>query len=122
MSGEKLPVTTVPDTYSGIYVDQQINSFLNNARTCQAAGFTEKEMADALVKDIPVKVKLDTSMGSGETPQYIYYFRYVPYLALALLGFVIGNVLLVFRKKGLKHRMLASPVSSRRQALEGQEP
>ena len=119
VSGEKLPVTTVPDTYSGIYVDQQINSFLNNARTCQAAGFTEKEMADALVKDIPVKVELDTSMGSGETPQYIYYFRYVPYLALALLGFVIGNVLLVFRKKGLKHRMLASPVSSRRQALEG---
>ena len=39
--GERLPVTTVPDTYSGIYVDQQINSFLNNARTCQAAGFTE---------------------------------------------------------------------------------
>ena len=119
VSGEKLPVTTVPDTYSGIYVDQQINSFLNNARTCQAAGFTEKEMADALVKDIPVKVELDTSMGSGETSRYIYYFRYVPYLALALLGFVIGNVLLVFRKKGLKHRMLASPVSSRRQALEG---
>ena len=102
--GERLPVTTVPDTYSGIYVDQQINSFLNNARTCQAAGFTEKEMADALVKDIPVKVELDTSMGSGETSQYIYYFRYVPYLALALLGFVIGNVLLVFRKKGLKNR------------------
>ena len=117
--GERLPVTTVPDTYSGIYVDQQINSFLNNARTCQAAGFTEKEMADALVKDIPVKVELDTSMGSGETSQYIYYFRYVPYLALALLGFVIGNVLLVFRKKGLKNRMLAAPVSSRRQALEG---
>lgn len=119
VSGEKLPVTAVPDTYSGIYVDQQINSFLNNARTFQAAGFTEKEMADALVKDIPVKVELDRSAGLGETSQYIYYFRYVPYLALALLGFVIGNVLLVFRKKGLKHRMLASPVSSRRQALEG---
>lgn len=116
---EKLSVTKIPDTYSGSYVDQQINSFLNNARTCQAAGFTEKEMADALVKDIPVKVELDTSMGSGETSRYIYYFRYVPYLALALLGFVIGNVLLVFRKKGLKNRMLAAPVSSRRQALEG---
>ena len=94
--GERLPVTTVPDTYSGIYVDQQINSFLNNARTCQAAGFTEKEMADALVKDIPVKVELDTSMGSGETSSIFIYFRYVPYLALALLGFVIGNVLLYF--------------------------
>ena len=119
VSGGMLPVTTVPDTYSGIYVDQQINSFLNNARTFQAAGFTEKEMADALIKDIPVRVELDRSSGSGGPHQYIYYFRYVPYLALALLGFVIGNVLLVFRKKGLKHRMLASPVSSRHQALEG---
>ena len=118
VSGGMLPVTTVPDTYSGIYVDQQINSFLNNARTFQAAGFTEKEMADALIKDIPVRVELDRSSGSGGPHQYIYYFRYVPYLALALLGFVIGNVLLVFRKKGLKHRM-ASPVSSRHQALEG---
>lgn len=94
-----LPVTTVPDTYSGIYVDQQINSFLNNARTFQAAGFTEKEMADALIKDIPVRVELDRSSGSGGPHQYIYYFRYVPYLALALLGFVIGNVLLVFVKR-----------------------
>lgn len=116
---EKLSVTKIPDTYSGSYVDQQINSFLNNARTFQAAGFTEKEMADALIKDIPVRVELDRSSGSGGPHQYIYYFRYVPYLALALLGFVIGNVLLVFRKKGLKHRMLASPVSSRHQALEG---
>ena len=95
VSGGMLPVTTVPDTYSGIYVDQQINSFLNNARTFQAAGFTEKEMADALIKDIPVRVELDRSSGSGGPHQYIYYFRYVPYLALALLGFVTGTALFV---------------------------
>ena len=29
LNGEKIEVTTIPDTYSGIYVDQQINSFLN---------------------------------------------------------------------------------------------
>ena len=34
---EKLSVTKIPDTYSGSYVDQQINSFLNNARTYQAS-------------------------------------------------------------------------------------
>jgi ABC-2 type transport system permease protein len=42
---EKLSVTKIPDTYSGSYVDQQINSFLNNARTYQASGFTEAESA-----------------------------------------------------------------------------
>lgn len=86
VSGGMLPVTTVPDTYSGIYVDQQINSFLNNARTFQAAGFTEKEMADALIKDIPVRVELDRSSGSGGPHQYIYYFRYVPPITTAAIA------------------------------------
>ena len=53
---EKLSVTKIPDTYSGSYVDQQINSFLNNARTYQAAGFTEAEAASALERTQSVKV------------------------------------------------------------------
>ena len=53
---EKLSVTKIPDTYSGSYVDQQINSFLNNARTYQASGFTEAESASALEKTQSVKV------------------------------------------------------------------
>lgn len=49
----------------------------------------------------------------------MYYFRYLPYLFLALFGFVAGNILIVFSKKEVKNRMLASPVSARRQSLEG---
>lgn len=49
-------MTKIPDTYSGSYVDQQINSFLNNARTYQASGFTEAESASALEKTQSVKV------------------------------------------------------------------
>ena len=118
-SGEKLQVTTVPDTYSGIYVDQQINSFLNNARTYIAAGFTEDEAAEALIKEVPVQVKLASEDGASQPPRHIYYFRYIPYLFLALFGFVTGNILIIFRKKELKCRMLAAPVSARQQSLEG---
>ncbi|MFR3769111.1 MAG: ABC transporter permease [Blautia sp.] len=119
LNGEKISVTTIPDTYSGIYVDQQINSFFNNAKACLAAGLTEEETARALTEKIPVKVALTGKTGSTDNPGYMYYFRYLPYLFLALFGFVAGNILIVFSKKEVKNRMLASPVSARRQSLEG---
>lgn len=116
---EKLSVTKIPDTYSGSYVDQQINSFLNNARTYQAPGFTEAESASALEKTQSVKVTFSNDEKSIEDAPYVYYFRYMPYLFLALFGFVMGNILIVFQNPNLKKRMAASPVSGRRQSLEG---
>ena len=116
---EKLSVTKIPDTYSGSYVDQQINSFLNNARTYQASGFTEAESASALEKTKSVKVTFSNDEKSIEDAPYVYYFRYMPYLFLALFGFVMGNILIVFHNSDLKKRMAASPVSGRRQSLEG---
>lgn len=47
LEGQKLPVTKIPGSYTSFYVDQQINSFLNNVRTYQAAGFSEEEAANA---------------------------------------------------------------------------
>ena len=90
---EKLSVTKIPDTYSGSYVDQQINSFLNNARTYQAAGFTEAEAASALERTQSVKVTFLKDGKNTEDAPYVYYFRYMPYLFLALSGFVMGNIL-----------------------------
>ena len=116
---EKLSVTKIPDTYSGSYVDQQINSFLNNARTYQASGFTEAESASALEKAQSVKVMFSNDEKSAEDAPYVYYFRYMPYLFLALFGFVMGNILIVFQNPNLKKRMATSPVSGRRQSLEG---
>lgn len=116
---EKLSVTKIPDTYSGSYVDQQINSFLNNARTYQASGFTEAESASALEKTQSVKVTFSNDEKSIEDAPYVYYFRYMPYLFLALFGFVMGNILIVFQNPNLKKRMAASPVSGGRQSLEG---
>lgn len=116
---EKLSVTKIPDTYSESYVDQQINSFLNNARTYQASGFTEAESASALEKTQSVKVTFSNDEKSIEDAPYVYYFRYMPYLFLALFGFVMGNILIVFHNSDLKKRMAASPVSGRRQSLEG---
>lgn len=118
--GKELEVTMIPGSYNGIYVDQQINSFLNNAAVYQKAGFTEEETAEVMKNRENVRVELaDTQNTAGDDKDYIYYFRYMPYLYLAVFGFVLGDILWSFQKKELNRRMMASPVPLRRQKLEG---
>ena len=109
---EKLSVTKVPGSYTAFYVDQQINSFLNNVRTYNAAGFSEEEAAQAAKSPSTVQVDLlDTSGTAGAVPNFVYYYRYVPYLFLSILCYVMGNILSAFRKGDLPKRMQASAVS-----------
>lgn len=120
VEGNALSVTKVPGSYTAFYVDQQINSYLNDARACCAAGFTMEETAGALEKLEPAQVELlDPGRASGEMPAYGYYFRYIPYLFLSVLCYVMGNVLSAFRRGDLPKRMRACPVSGRRQGAEG---
>lgn len=120
MDGEALKVTKVPGSYTAFYVDQQINSFLNNARTYYAAGFSEEEMAEVLSKTASPEVELlNTSGNAGEIPSFSYYYQYAPYLFLSVLCYVMGNVLSAFRRGDLPKRMNASAVSAFRQNLEG---
>lgn len=118
--GEKLTVTKVPGSYSAFYVDQQMNSFLNNARTYYAAGFTEKEAAKALMNMESGQVTLyQTDKNSGEIPSYAFYFQYLPYLFLTVLCYVLGNVISAFQKGDIPKRMQASAITARRQSAEG---
>lgn len=120
VKGEALSVTKVPGSYTAFYVDQQINSYLNNARVCHAAGFTAEETAAALKKLEPARVEvLDTGKASGKMSAYGYYFRYIPYLFLMVLCYGMGYVISAFRKGDLPKRMRACPVSGRRQNMEG---
>lgn len=76
VNGQKLSVTKVPGSYTSFYVDQQINSFLNNARAYYAAGFSEKEAAEASKTPSTVKVNLlDTTGTAGAIPSFVYYYR-----------------------------------------------
>lgn len=117
---KELAVTKVPGSYTAFYVDQQINSYLNDARTCYAAGLSQEETAQSLAKLETAQVELlDTGRISGQRPAYGFYFRYIPYLFLSILCYVMGHVLTAFHRGDLPKRMRASAVSARRQSLEG---
>ena len=102
VNGESISVTKVPGSYSAYYVDQQLESCLNTMRTYLKAGFSQKEAATAI---------LDEKRGEVTMLDR--------YLFLALLCYVMGYVLMAFKKDDIPKRMQASAVSARRQSLEG---
>lgn len=119
LGDEKLQVTTVPGTYSGYYVERQITNFINFARTYAAAGFSEEEISDAMEQRESAQVELTGQNGGGAEQAYAFYYRYLPYLILCVLCYVMGYILMGFRRGSLPDRMAASAVPARRQKLEG---
>ena len=120
VKGESISVIKIPGSYSAYYVDQQLENCLNTMRTYLEAGFTEEEAAQAVLDEKSSKVTMLDLEGNGVSePEYIYYFRYMPYLFLAVLCYVMGYVLMAFKKGDIPKRMQASAVSSRRQSMEG---
>lgn len=118
-NNEQIPVTKKPGSYTSFYVDQQINSFMNNVKTYYAAGYSvEEALNETLHVEEPKITMLDKSGNAGETPGYTYYYQYVPYLMLCVLCYVLGNILSAFHKGDIPKRMQASAVPARRQNLE----
>jgi ABC-2 type transport system permease protein len=114
--GEPLPVTTIPGTYNTIYVSQQINNFLNQIRTYEAAGYTVTEAVGKCQNQEESEVMLlSDSANKNGMPAYGYAMRYMPYLFLTALCYVLGLILASFRNREVQNRMMASAVSLRRQ-------
>ena len=90
VNGESISVTKVPGSYSAYYVDQQLENCLNTMRTYLEAGFSKEEAAAAILDEKRGEVTMLDTDGNGSTPGWLYYFRYMPYLFLAVLCYVMG--------------------------------
>lgn len=120
LGNKKLRITQVPGSYTASYLEQQLNNYMNSAKTYAAAGFTEEENANAVGEHAEAQIDfLNQSRNDGNTEAYLFYFRYLPYLFLGVLGYVIGSMVASMRRGDLKMRMQASAVPQRRQSLEG---
>lgn len=120
LGDDKVQVTAVPGSYTGSYVERQISNFLNFARVYGAAGFTEDEISKAMSERKTAEVELvDFSGNAGRTPAYAYFYRYLPYLFLSVLCYVLGYILIGFRRGSLPGRMQASAMPVRVQTIQG---
>lgn len=118
---EKLSVTKVPGSTSGYYVDQQINTFLNDVKIMAASGFP---LSDA-IKEVQKNTQncadvtlIDQTGHGGEIPGHAFMFRYMPYIILSILCYTLSSIMIAFSKPDVHRRMLCCAISARN--LNGQ--
>ena len=111
---------TVPDSVMGFYVDMQVNMMLNQVRAGMAGGLTEEEacLEAERLEALPGNVTLyDRNGKAGQLPQYNFFFRYMPYGLLGSVIWMVSLILMEFKRKEIRRRMLGSAVSFRTQNL-----
>lgn len=115
-NGEKLPVTKVPGSTSGYYIDQQINTFLNDMQILTKGGFSLSGAISEIQKlagDTPDVNLIDKTGHGGEKPRYAFMYQYTPYIMISILCYVLTYIMIAFEKPDVKRRMLCSSVSGK---------
>ncbi|MDD3141337.1 MAG: ABC transporter permease, partial [Lachnospiraceae bacterium] len=115
---EAIKTTKVPGSFTGLYVDQQINTFLNSIRVYTAGGYSITKAINSTMEQGKLEANvtvIDRNGNGGEITVYTYMFQYMPYLFIGVLCFAMSLVMVMFRNKEIKRRMLCSSVSIGRQ-------
>ena len=118
---EKLSVTKVPGSNSGYYVDQQINTFLNDVCIMSASGFSLSEAINEVQENTSISsdvTLLDKNGYGGDMPGHSFMYQYMPYILMSILCYALSYIMIAFNKPDVKKRMLCSAVSGSSQNLQ----
>ena len=116
-AGHPLQVTEVPGSYTGVYLEYQIGSRLRQLELYQTAGFSLEE-AVSMAAEAPSP---EISVLNGQEEEEISiapFFQFLPYGAICMLSFVVGNVMSAFMKTEIRKRTNSSAFTHRRTELE----
>ncbi|MDY3249933.1 MAG: ABC transporter permease [Candidatus Choladocola sp.] len=111
---------TTPGSVMSYYVESQVNALLNQIRVYLAGGFTlEKSCERALaLGEAPSAVTLiDVNGNAGIREGYNYYTGYMPYAFLGAAVMTLSVVIMEFKKKDIRRRMMSSCVPFQHQNL-----
>ncbi len=92
LSGDaRVSVTQQPGSYSYMYVESQINDFINRIVKYNIAGYTMEESFEKVQDVKESKVTLvDVNGNGGDMPGFAFLFQFFPYTSIAILGNVLG--------------------------------
>ncbi len=118
----ELEKTSRPGSVSSVYLDMNINKFLNTARFYLAnTPISQQDLVDRVSKDLSVEtaVEVKSFEVSADTSEAIgAFFNYMSYVLLSLLILGVGTFMLVFNQQDIRRRTLCSPVPLRQQNMQ----
>ena len=115
--------TSRPGSVSSVYLDMNINKFLNTARfyLANTPDISQQDLVDRVSKDLSVEtaVEVKSFKASADTGEAIgAFFNYMSYVLLSLLILGVGTFMLVFNQQDIRRRTLCSPVPLRQQNMQ----
>ncbi len=118
---ETLPVTKVPGSNSGFYVDQQIRIFMNEVRIMVSSGFSLSEAVKEVIEHSAGEAEvtlIDKNGFGGKQPMHAFMYQYMPYILISILCYSMSYIMIAFRNEDVKRRMMCSAIPARSQNLQ----
>ena len=107
--------TIVPDSYTSIQMDLQIDQYLNLAALYldSLPGVTADDLAAKIDHDLSAEatVTLQASETNHGPNKMTFFFIYLTYSIMAVMILGVTSIMLVFNKSDLRRRNLGSPVN-----------
>lgn len=116
-----LPVTKVPGSSSGFYVDQQIDTFMNAVRVMTASGIPLSDAIQSVIDSSADKAEvtlIDKNGFGGEQPLHAFMYQYMPYILISILCYSMCYIMIAFRNQDVKRRMMCSTIPARNQNFQ----
>lgn len=113
---------TVPGSNNAVFVDMQIEQYLNTLTAYLASGMEPsdalKKCADTMKNETDVTIYHDENT-TVETKGKIYYsFLYLPYVFICIMLIAVGPILSIMNSKEIKNRMSISCLKSSEKNLQ----
>lgn len=107
-------------TNIGVYIDGQIQAYLNTFAAAKQAGYDDASAYELTLKALDSKGSV--SMKGKESNRYgntiYYFFQYEAYVLLMIMSSVLGPILVAFNKTETKNRLSISALSARERNLQ----
>ena len=101
--GALVSVTQQPGQFSYMYIESQINDFINRMVKYNLAGYAMDECFQKVSDIKESKTSLmDINGNGGQMPDFAYLFQFFPYISIAILGQVLGIIVCSLEKGKLK--------------------
>lgn len=111
----QLEITKIPDSISGVYMDNMIDKYLNTARIYlnNMKNISDDKLISYIQKDLSKSAEVNLSSADiVKQKDFSYYYNYSAYSLSAILILGVCSVMLVFNKLDLKRRNLCSPIKN----------
>lgn len=105
----------IPGSVRGVFLDNQVNTFVKQMQLYLAGGFELSEAADevltTLAQENEVEVLQFEGKASSTNPAVFYFFQYLPYIYILVVVCGLAPILLIVNKKQVMDRTICSSLT-----------